>query len=272
LTIASRQTLSGIPEAMLEPAIGHETEWQTKQSTDQLMQSADQLLVVLEVDDAEDRFDRALAQGKQMLRELLRTLRLYGDGRIALGPLAWVCMGQAPFTPLALGVAGRPEGILVVRSEQEDELRAFCSLLSRRTPRQGPIAWAMRRFEQGCERTDELDGLSDHLLALQALLEPERTAPGLLASRIAALCAPAESLRQVTAEVLKAIALEREHARGEAHRNAAAIELARGIAGHLRALLRDAICGHLQPDLIALADQLALADDAPDRQLVLAGG
>ena len=36
--------------------------------------------------------------------------------------------------------------------------------------------------------------------------------------------------------------------------------LARDMADHLRALLRDVICGHLDPNLVGLADQLLLAD------------
>ena len=42
--------------------------------------------------------------------------------------------------------------MLVVTAEQEDELRAFCSLVSRRTPHANELAWAVRRFELGCER------------------------------------------------------------------------------------------------------------------------
>ena len=41
-----------------------------------------------------------------------------------------------------------------------------------------------------------------------------------------------------------------EHAGGEA--------LANEIADHLRALLRDVICGHLTADLVALADEILL--------------
>jgi hypothetical protein len=32
--------------------------------------------------------------------------------------------------------------------------------------------------------------------------------------------------------------------------------LARELSAHLRALLRDVICGHLAPDLVSLADEL----------------
>jgi hypothetical protein len=37
------------------------------------------------------------------------------------------------------------------------------------------------------------------------------------------------------------------------------LALARELAGHLGALLRDVICGHLAPDLAGLADELLAA-------------
>ena len=39
--------------------------------------------------------------------------------------------------------------------------------------------------------------------------------------------------------------------------------LADEIEEHLRALLRDVICGHLSGELVALADSLLVEDDAP---------
>ena len=41
-------------------------------------------------------------------------------------------------------------------------------------------------------------------------------------------------------------------------------ELADEVADHLRALLRDVICGHLAPDLVALADELLAAPEDPE--------
>jgi hypothetical protein len=248
LTIARPQALSGVPEQVL---------WPEREGAHGSADGAEHLLVVLDVPEQE-RIDQTLAYGKELLRELLRALRLYGDGRIAFGSLAWASAGDGPFAPVALSLGGHPQGVLVVSAEQEDELRAFCSLLARRMPREGALAFALRRFELGCERPSEIEGLSDHLLALQALLEPERGAHGLLASRIAALCAPVESRQHVAARVLRAIELERDLVRGEAAQGGPAVELAREIAGHLRALLRDAICGHLAPDLVVLADEMAL--------------
>ena len=130
-----------------------------------------------------------------MLRELLRALRLFGDGRVTLGALAWSRVASGSWRPLALGTGGRPHGLLVVTAEQEDELRAFCNLVSRRAPHGNELAWALQRFELGCERAGDHEALSDHLLALRALLEPEGPASGLLPDRLAALCATPDRAR-----------------------------------------------------------------------------
>lgn len=259
ITIARPDALFGLPEQVLSAAgASFDAAGGAGGGTVRAGQQADHLLVLLEVPDEGDSIARTLGRGREQLLTLLRALRLYGDGRIALGPLAWVCAGEGPFLPLALRLTGRSRGVLVVRPEQEDELRAFCSLLARRMPREGPMAFAMRRFELGCERSSELEALSDHLLALRALLEPTRTADGLFASRLAALCASEQERSHVMARLLRALELERDVIAGEAAESAAAIELIREVAGHLRALLRDVICGHLRSDLAALADELTM--------------
>ncbi len=156
--------------------------------------------------------------------------------------------------------------MLVVTEAQEDELRAFCSLVSRRRPAGNELAWALRRFEMGCERELESEALSDYMLALRALLEPEGSPRGVLAGRLAALCALPERRGELAAVVARALDLEHDVIAGEAAQNAAAEELVRRIGDHLRALLRDVICGHLDADLAVLADQLLLDEqwsDAP---------
>ena len=118
------------------------------------------------------------------------------------------------------------------------------------------LAWALARFEMGCERSSELEALSDYLLALRALLEPEGPASGLLAGRLAALCATPAERSGLTRRALKAIALEREAIVGAAVEHASCDALVAELAGHLRAVLRDVVCGHLPPDLVACADAL----------------
>jgi hypothetical protein len=249
LQIAQPGALGGTPEQALCIGAGCE----------------DHLLVVFTTEDPDPR--AAIAQGREVLRELLRALRLFGDGRIALGALAWTRIGSAPWNAIALGTGGRPHGMLVVSPDQEDELRAFCNLVSRRSPHASEVAWVLRRFELGCERTSEYEGISDHLLALRTLLgtpselEPEGSPDGLLAGRLAALCATPDQRSAVTKHTLKAIALERHAIAGTAVERASGLAIARELSNHLRALLRDVICGHLPSDLASLADELLLSGE-----------
>jgi hypothetical protein len=218
-------------------------------------------LIVVYTAEPDDAPEEALLEGRAVLKDLLSALRLFGDGRVSLGALAWARIGAGNWTPLALGTGGRPHGMLVVTSEQEDELRAFCNLVSRRAPHDNDLAWALRRFELGCERETTYEGLTDNLLALRALLEPEGAASGRLAGRLAAICATAEQRAELTERMVRAIALERSLIAGTATKDAASQGLAEDVANHLRSLLRDVICGHLDPDLAVIADELLEPDE-----------
>jgi hypothetical protein len=244
LTIAHPDTLRGAPEGAL--AAGAE-------------ESGVHLLVILAAEDANPQ--DAIRGGREVLQDLLRALRLFGDGRVTLGTLAWARVGAGTWNPLALGTGGRPHGMLVVTAEQEDELRAFCNLVSRRAPHGNELAWALRRFELGCECDDAYEALTDHLLALRVLLEPEGPASGLLAGRLAALCATPEQRVELTERTVQAVALERDAIAGKPLKRARDRELANEISDHLRALLRDVICGHLTPHLASLADELLCASE-----------
>ncbi|HUB74315.1 MAG TPA: hypothetical protein VL979_09810 [Solirubrobacteraceae bacterium] len=250
LMIARPQALEGLPEQALAGA-EHGAQ--------------DHLIVALAAGESEPQ--EAIAQARELFADLLRALRLFGDGRVTLGELAWARVAGGRWRALALGHGGRPHGMLVVAPEQEDELRAFCSLVSRRAPDGNELAWALGRFELGCERASALDGLSDHLMALRALLEPEGPASALLPGRLSALCATPERRLELNERVLAALALERQLIAGTGPAppaRRAAVELARELANHLRALLRDVICGHLDQDLISLADQLLAPAEQPD--------
>jgi hypothetical protein len=245
LTIARQGALRGVPDGA----------------------EGEHLLVVFTAEDGD--VDGALARGREVLKDLLRALRLFGDGRVTLGALAWARVTGAGgrWNAVSLGAGGRPHGMLVVSAEQEDELRAFCNLVSRRAPHGNELAWALRRFELGCEHASAYEALSDHLMALRALLEPEGPASGLLAGRIAALCAMPEDRAKLTKRMVSAQALERAVIAGSADEHAAGLSLARDVADHLRALLRDVICGHLESNLAVLADELLMAEEAGEASI-----
>ena len=209
----------------------------------------------------------AIHRTRTALRRLLTGLRLYDDGRFSYGSLAWTRLGVAPWQPLALGGAqDHAQAALVVEPAQEDELRAFLSLVNRRAPESGPMAWALRRFDLAAERPLPSEELTDLLLALRALLEPEGPASGRMAGRLAALCAEPDERADMTARIAHAAALEHAVIDGDMADERLELRVAE-LSSHLRSLLRDRCCGHLEDDLVGLADAILCQDADEARRL-----
>jgi hypothetical protein len=189
-------------------------------------------------------------------RRTITALRLFERGGYALGPAAWTRIDPGPWRTVPLGGSGRPGLPRRIAAEQEDEFRGFCNLVARRTPRSGEIAWALARFEMGCERLAPFEALTDYLLALRAMLEPEGPASGRLAGRLAAICARPEERAAMAERTAHAISLERAVIGGLAPAHPGVDALVDELTEYLRALLRDVLCGHLNADLCAVADDL----------------
>ncbi len=193
-------------------------------------------------------------------RRVLTALRLFERGGYALGPIAWTRTDDGAWRSVAFGTSGRPRFMTLIPAAQEDELRAFCNLILRRAPTGGEVAWALARFEMGCERLAPFEALSDYLLALRALLEPEGPSSGRLAQRLSILCAQPAARVELAERTAQAISLERAVIAGLAPGNTDPTHpvdsLVDELAEHLRALLRDILCGHLDADLRAVADEM----------------
>ena len=229
--------------------------------------------VLLRLESLHDNASRVggiVSQARVRFRRVLTAIRLFERGSYALGPMIWMRVNSSPPAPwraVPLGSGGRTVGsrLTLIPAAQEDELRAFGNLISRRTGRsdhlsgRGEVAWALTRFELGCERECPLEALTDYLLALRALLEPEGPSSGRLAQRLAVICAQPKHRTALAERIAHAIALERALIAGvgpAADAEASAEGLVDEVAEHLRALLRDVICGHLDADLCAFADGL----------------
>ncbi|MDQ6817585.1 MAG: hypothetical protein M3018_09320 [Actinomycetota bacterium] len=202
-----------------------------------------------------------IASARIRFRRIVTALRLFERGTFALGPMAWTRTDDGPWRPLAIGGTGRHGLATSIPVEQEDELRAFSNLIARRVPTSGELAWALARYEMGCERVAPLEALTDYLLALRALIEPEGPESGRLAGRLAAICAPPEERASLTEAVAETIGLERAVIMGLAAPERKVAAPVTELAEHLRAILRDVLCGHLDSDLCRLADGL-LAEGA----------
>jgi hypothetical protein len=201
---------------------------------------------------------RALESAGRRLRRLQTALRLWDDTEPSLGPTAWARTDGGPWmaVPIATGVR-RTAGDCLLASEDEDPLRAFCALVSRRTPRAGELAWALRRFELGCERASAVEALTDWLLAARALLaEPGVHDNERMVQRLAAICAAAEDRERLERQLWEAISLERAAIAGLVRPEPEVEALIGELGSCLRAVLRDVLCGHLDPALRRVADEL----------------
>lgn len=224
-------------------------------------------------------------------RKLLTALRLFKPGAVTLGATAWWRTDEGPWHPVPLGFAGRSRGGQYwLDPTERAELQELFDVLRSRSALGGPLPWALARFELGCEHPVALEGLSDYLLSLRALLDHGERAEGWIARRLAALCAEPADQDAVEEGVERAFRLERLVMRGDAD---AAFMAAIGIESpdtvvteleeHLRALLRDMVCGHIDLDAKRVADELLpnpepvgeveapdeLAVDAPEPNFVV---
>ena len=186
----------------------------------------------------------------------MTALRLFEAGSFAFGPLAWTRTGGGTWQPFALGVIGhRTDASLIVTPEQEDELRAFCNLIGRRTPRSRRDRVGAAALRDGLRAARPVRGAER--LAARAPRAARARGPGVRPPRrpVAALCATEEERPALTQRVAHIAALERPLIGGLAVDPA--IDLLVGeLAGHLRALLRDVLCGHLDADLRGIADAI----------------
>ena len=220
------------------------------------------VLALLTVD--QERSARApLSVARTCFRRILTALRLFERGGYSVGPVAWARTEAGSWRPVPIGANGRPRFLTLIRAVQEDELRAFCDLVTRRLPSGGELSWALSRFEMGCERVAPFEALSDYLLALRALLEPEGPASGRLAQRLAVICARPDDRAGLAERTARAISLEQEVITGMAPVGPGVDALVEELSEHLRAILRDALCGHLDADLRGVADEL-LAEAAAE--------
>lgn len=212
-----------------------------------------QYLAVAEQDPTEGA-EAALNQ----LRELISVMRLFKAGGIGLGPYAFAPTGEGCCRRIATGVPATRAGGYRLSEEEASELVELASALEARPDPDGALTWAVGRFEMGCERESALDGLSDHLLALRAVLEGHGPVGASLPMRAAALISD-DSVGRIDARerVEEVLELERALMNGRSLQNA--VRLAGWTEEGVRRLLLQAALGELGNDLSATADETLIA-------------
>ncbi|MGD9736740.1 MAG: hypothetical protein AB7V58_14225 [Solirubrobacterales bacterium] len=212
-----------------------------------------QFLAVAE-QDPDGGADSALRQ----LQELVSVMRLFKGGGVGLGPYAFAPTGEDTWRRITTGAPATRPGGYRLSDEEAAELAEFATELESRPDPDAALSWAVGRFEMGCERESSLDGLSDHLLALRAVLEGHGPVGASLPMRAAALIADGSMDRiEARERVEEALELERELMNGRSLTNA--LELAAWTEEGVRRLLRQAALGELGGDLIGAADETLIA-------------
>jgi hypothetical protein len=224
-----------------------------------------QLLAIAEQGEGPDSAAEALGQ----LGELISVMRLFKAGGVGLGPYAFAPTGEGSWRRIATGApAPRAEGYKL-NSEEATQLVELAETLTARPDPAGSLAWAVRRFELGCERPSALEGLSDHLLALRAVLDGQGPVGASLPMRAAALIAGSSDRLAARERVEAAMELERAQMTGAAAPGAG--ELASWVESSVRRILRDAALGALGADLNEAADETLIATglDAGDVEIAV---
>jgi hypothetical protein len=195
----------------------------------------------------------------RQLHELISVMRLFKAGGVGLGPYAFAPTGEGRWRRIATGAPGARPGGYALNEAEANELIALADELEARPDPGAALTWAVGRFELGCGRESALDGLSDHLLALRAVLEGNGPVGASLPMRAAALIAD-DSLDRATVHerIEHAIELERSLMNG-ARPDQDAPQLVGWLEGGVRTMLREAALGELGTDISTAADETLIA-------------
>ena len=207
---------------------------------------------------AEQGGDHGAEEALHQLRELISVMRMFKTGGIGLAPFAFAPTGEDTWRRINTGAPATRPGGYRLAEEEGAELADFAAQLEQRPDPDSALSWAVGRFEMGCERESAMEGLSDHLLALRAVLEGHGPVGASLPLRASALIAD-QDLDRIEARERVEEVLELERALMNGRTLDHAIELATWIEDGVRRLLRQAALGELGTDLSATADETLIA-------------
>ncbi len=209
-----------------------------------------QFLALAEQADGPDSAESALHQ----LSELISVMHLFKPGSVGLGPYAFAPAGEDRWARLATGAPATRAGHYELSEEDAIALAEFAAELEARPDPDGALAWAVNRFEMGCGRESALEGLSDHLLSLRAVLDGHGPVGASLPMRAAALIAD-ESVERIEARERIESALELERSLMNGSPSLPGLAVAAWIEEGVRRILRETALGELSKDLNKAADE-----------------
>ena len=213
-----------------------------------------QFLALAEQGEGPESAEAAMRQ----LGELISVMHLFKAGSVGIGPYAFAPTGEGRWARLATGAPSTRPGAYELSEEEAIQLAEFAATLEARPDPDGALGWAVGRFEMGCGRGSALEGLSDHLLALRALLDGHGPVGASLPMRAAALIAD-ESVDRIEARERIEGALELERSLMKGTPSLPGLAVAGWVEEGVRRILRDAALGELGTDIGIAADETLIA-------------
>jgi len=201
-------------------------------------------------------------EAAERFASVVTAMRLWAPGSVSLVAPGWRQSDQARWQPVPIGSSTRPRGgEWMLPAGDEQAFREFFTAISV-SERPPHVAWALDRFEMGAAQETDAEALTDHLLGLRALLDATTdTGQASFGLRLAALCAEEGTRGELQERMETATRLERYvmgHSSGASIDTDSPRELVAEVEGHLRALLRDVLCGYLEADLKSVADDILI--------------
>ncbi|HEU4736075.1 MAG TPA: hypothetical protein VFS48_03490 [Solirubrobacterales bacterium] len=213
-----------------------------------------QFLALAEQGEGPESARAALGQ----LNELVSVMHLFKAGSVGLGPYAFAPTGEDRWARIATGAPSARPGSYELSEQEAIELAEFAATLEARPDPDGALAWAVGRFELGCGRESALEGLSDHLLSLRAVLDGHGPVGASLPMRASALIAD-ESFDRIEARERIESALELERSLMNGSPSLPGLAIAGWIEEGVRRILRATALGELSADLNTAADETLIA-------------
>ena len=207
--------------------------------------------------------DRALEDAGRRLRRLQTALRLWDDAEPSLGPTAWARTGGGAVERRPARHRHPPRRRRLPARPPTRRTRCARSARSSPAARRAAASSPGRcgASSSAASARARVEALTDWLLAARALLaDPD--APGYdgLAERLAVICATPEERAALERRLDEAIRLERAAIAGRVRPDPRSRTLIADLGGNLRAVLRDVLCGHLDPQLRRVADEMLDAE------------
>jgi hypothetical protein len=213
-----------------------------------------QFLALAEQDEGAESAEEAICQ----LHELISVMHLFKAGSVGLGPYAFAPTGEGRWARLATGAPATRPGAYELNESEAVALAELADTLEARPDPDAALAWAVGRFEMGCGRGSALEGLSDHLLALRAVLDGQGPVGASLPMRASALIACEEFDRfEARERIEQAMELERSLMNGT--QSLPGLALASWLEEGVRRILREAALGELGSDLGTAAEETLIA-------------